>query len=308
MNYPKVLKDLALKIPIVSKRLRKYYEIVYDSGHYRPGHFYSPIPSLDEVRKDRERIFSTTPPKDIDLNTDYQLLLLDRFREYYKEYPYLDKNSGASFRYRKEGAAYKFSDSVFLFCMLRHFKPSKIIEIGLGYSSMEMIDINEKYFGFKTHQVFIEPYADRIFLDQLERCRELRYLMIEQPVQKVSPELFGTLEANDVLFIDSTHVAKTGSDLNYLLFEVLPELKSGVIIHFHDIFYPFEYPEHWIFQHRIFWNELYLLRAFLMNNQRFEILAFNTYLQHINRDWFAENMPFCLKGEGDDGSIWLRKK
>jgi hypothetical protein len=117
-------------------------------------------------------------------------------------------------------------------------------------------------------------------------------------------QLFTALQSGDVLFIDSTHVSKTGSDVNHLLFEVLPSLASGVYVHFHDIFYPFEYPREWVFN-GCSWNECYALRAFLQHNHAFTIEYMNTYLQHFHRDRFAQRMARCLKNTG--GSLWLRK-
>jgi hypothetical protein len=113
------------------------------------------------------------------------------------------------------------------------------------------------------------------------------------------------LQENDILFIDSTHVAKTGSDVLFEIFEILPLLNKGVKIHFHDIFYPFEYPRQWIVEEKRNWNELYFLRSFLMYNERFSIIAFNTYLENIDAPWFENNMPLCLKNTG--GSCWLNK-
>ena len=107
-----------------------------------------------------------------------------------------------------------------------------------------------------------------------------------------------------ILFVDSTHVAKVGSDVNHLFSEVLPILKPGVLVHIHDIFYPFEYPKSWIYEGRN-WSEVYLLRAFLQFNECFKIVLFNTFLEHFHRDFFLRNMPLCLKNEG--GSIWLKR-
>src|SRR5690606_22964232 len=115
---------------------------------------------------------------------------------------------------------------------------------------------------------------------------------------------FDRLEADDILFIDSTHVAKTGSDVNYILFEILPRLKSGVLIHFHDVFYPFEYPRDWVFAGRN-WNEDYLLRAFLMYNPAFEIILFSHYLHKHHPDAFAA-IPLCYNNRG--GNLWIVKK
>ena len=120
----------------------------------------------------------------------------------------------------------------------------------------------------------------------------------------MEPWLFATLEENDILFIDSTHVAKIGSDVNYLFFEVLPRLRAGVYVHVHDIFHPFEYPRAWIYEGRA-WTEAYMLRAFLTFNTAFEIVLFNTFLERFHRERFAHKMPLCLRNEG--GSIWLRR-
>jgi len=107
-----------------------------------------------------------------------------------------------------------------------------------------------------------------------------------------------------VLFIDSSHVSKVGSDVNHILFNILPALRPSVRVHFHDVFYPFEYPENWIVNGRS-WTEAYLLHAFLQFNDTFEIELFPNYLTRFHQDFFKQRMPLCLKDPG--GSIWLRK-
>ena len=114
--------------------------------------------------------------------------------------------------------------------------------------------------------------------------------------------VFDALSANDILFVDSTHVSKTGSDVNHLFFEILPRLASGVLVHLHDIFFPFEYPQDWVLGGRS-WNEIYMLRAFLQYNNAFRIVFMNTFLEHFHESRFADRMPLCLKNRG--GSIWL---
>src|SRR5262249_55925603 len=128
--------------------------------------------------------------------------------------------------------------------------------------------------------------------------------IIGHQVQCVDLQIFRELEAGDILFIDSSHVSKTGSDVNHLMFKVLPNLAEGVYVHFHDIFYPFEYPEQLAFEGRA-WNEAYLLRAFLSYNKSFEIRFFNTYLLTYFRERFERDFPLFMKSTG--GSIWLRK-
>lgn len=120
----------------------------------------------------------------------------------------------------------------------------------------------------------------------------------------VSLAVFEKLNKGDILFVDSTYVSKTGSDVNYILFEILPVLKKGVIIHFHDVFYPFEYPKEWVFQGRNR-NESYILKAFLMYNESFEIKLFSEYLHRHHKEVF-EDMPLCYLTAG--GNLWVEKK
>jgi hypothetical protein len=131
-----------------------------------------------------------------------------------------------------------------------------------------------------------------------------RVTLLPTGLQDVDPEIFTQLQANDILFIDSTHVSKVDSDVNYIFFELLPVLNKGVYIHFHDIFYPFEYSKKWIYEGRG-WNEAYMLRAFLEFNSQFEIVLFSSFLFRFFRDAIEDKMPLCLKNPG--GHIWIKK-
>lgn len=115
---------------------------------------------------------------------------------------------------------------------------------------------------------------------------------------------FLSLTAGDILLIDSTHVSKVDSDVNHILFDILPSLNPGVYVHFHDICYPFEYPKQWVYQGRA-WNEAYILRAFLQYNTSFEIVIFNSFLGYFCLDLLQQYLPLCAKNPGI--SIWLKK-
>jgi len=132
-----------------------------------------------------------------------------------------------------------------------------------------------------------------------------RIRIVPSRLQDVPLATFEALESNDILFIDSTHVGKTGSDVNHLFFEILPRLASGVHVHVHDIFYPFEYPKEWVYKGRA-WNEAYMTRAFLQYNAAFRIALMNTFMQRFHADFFREKMPLCLRNPG--GSLWLRRE
>lgn len=177
--------------------------------------------------------------------------------------------------------------------------------MGSGYSSCLLLDVRDRLQLSDTAITFIEPYPDLLYRllrnEQPERAR-----IIGKPVQDVETSRFEALEANDVLFIDSTHVSKIDSDVNHHLFRILPRLKSGVFIHFHDIFYPFEYPREWIFDENRSWNENYILRAFLMHNDQYEIFFFNSALEAKAQDSDRAQCPLFFKNSG--GSLWLRKR
>jgi len=131
-----------------------------------------------------------------------------------------------------------------------------------------------------------------------------RARVIALPLQDVDMALFDVLESGDILFVDSTHVSKVNSDVNRIVFEILPRLARGVFVHIHDVFYPFEYPLEWLREGRA-WNEQYLLRAFLQFNASFTIRLFGNYVTDRYRDWFSKHMPLCLKDTG--AALWLQR-
>jgi predicted O-methyltransferase YrrM len=270
-----------------------------------PGHFYSPIPALDYIRANERSIFDNVSQqiRGIDLHEADQLQLLDSFKKYYDELPFPAQKT-PDLRYFFEAPNYSYSDAIFLYCMMRHAMPRRIIEVGSGYSSCLMLDTNDLNFNGSISTTFIDPYPELLLSHIVENDRD-RIRIIGSRVQVVDFKEFEALQANDILFIDSTHVSKVHSDVNRLFFEILPRLNEGVYIHFHDIFYPFEYPREWIYEGRA-WNEAYLLRAFLQYNSSFRIVLMNTFLERFHKGFFEQAMPLCLKNPG--GSIWLRKE
>lgn len=268
-----------------------------------PGHFHSPVPSLAEVRRREARVFRV-PQKieGIDLLEAEQLALVDQFQDYYAEQPFpVERSPGL--RYYFSNDFFSYGDGLMLYCMLRHVRPRRVVEVGSGFSSAMILDVNEQFLGQQARCSFIEPYPERL-LGLLRPTDRTSTTLAEVPLQDADPQVFMELEAGDVLFIDSSHVSKVGSDVNELFFEILPQLKAGVYVHFHDIFYPFEYPAAWVYQGRA-WNESYLLRAFLMYNPRFRIVLFNSYLAAFHHDYVAERLPLWAKNPG--GSLWLQR-
>jgi hypothetical protein len=272
---------------------------------YPPGHYHSPIPDLVEVRARAQALFDrdrrTLPG--IDLRESGQLELLRALIPFYDEQPWSD-DPAPPLRYYFLNPFYSYADALFLYGMIRHLRPASIVEIGSGYSSCVTLDTNELCFGNAIACTFIEPNPE-VLRSLLRPGDETRVRLVASPLQDVDLEEFRRLRANDILFVDSTHVSRIGSDVHTILFEILPALRPGVFIHFHDIFHPFEYPEPWVLEGRQ-WHEAYLLRAFLQFNESFEIVLFNTFLWQFHRDVLAREMPLCLKNPG--GSLWLRRK
>lgn len=305
----KIAETVLINTPYFGRRFEQILK-AYRSSAYPPGHYHSTIPSLEEVKQNDKRIFENEKVAGINLHEDEQLQLLDELKEYYAGLHYKfdeTKTEEPHLRYQTKDAWYRYSDAIFLHCMMMHYRPQRVIEIGSGHSSAVMLDTNEFSLGNSGDFTFIEPFPENRLLKILKPTDRERTRISKSFTQDVDTSLFTSLGENDILFIDSTHVSKVGSDVNYIFFEILPVIKPGVIIHFHDIFYPFEMPRHWIYEKKWFWNETYMLRAFLMDNPNYEILLFNTMMQKKHRDWFEKEMPKCLLGEKETGSIWLRK-
>lgn len=293
-----------LKQLILSRLLSGSAKDTHDAlQSFPPGHFYSPIPSLGEVRRDEALIFGDCPRQipGIEMNEEGQLRLLDALKKFYAEIPSAPEKS-PELRFYFNNSMYSYSDAIFLHCMIRQVEPKRIIEIGSGFSSCMTLDTNEKFFDNGIETTFIEPYPERL-LSLLLPGDEERINILPHRLQDIDLNIFEDLRANDILFVDSTHVSKVGSDVNRIFFEILPRLAPGVYIHFHDILYPFEYPRDWIYAGRS-WNEAYLLRAFLQHNNSFNIILMNSFIHKFHDDFFCKEMPLCRKNTG--GSIWLR--
>lgn len=307
------LKQLGKNLPVVQRLLRErdalaaenarlQVELLKYGKSFPPGHFHSPIPNLDVVRADERRLFEIPETvKGIDLRAAEQMTRLESFVPYYETMPF-QAEPQPHLRYYFENPAYSYSDAICLYCIIRALQPRRIIEAGSGFSSAVMLDTAEHFVMYPVEFTFIDPDTSR--LEQLMRPTDRACQVVQDLLENTPLERFQRLAANDILFIDSTHVAKIGSDVNFLFFEILPALPLGVYVHVHDIFYPFEYPKDWIYKGRA-WNEAYMLRTFLEFNPHFEIVLFNTYMEHFFTDWFAEYMPLCLKNTG--GSIWLKR-
>lgn len=270
-----------------------------------PGHFYSPIPLLSEVERDAQHVLAASSTTiGIDLRGEEQLELFQTLAALIRsDWPFPDERTDG-FRYHsgRGNFAYGIGDGMMLHGMLRHLRPRRLIEVGSGFSSALTIDTNERFLDGAMEITFIEPHPELLqsLVGDGSGAR-----ILAQPVQQVHDDVFATLESGDVLFLDTTHVSRYGSDVNDLFTRVIPSVAPGVVIHLHDVFWPFEYPVDWLREGRA-WTEQYVLRSFLQFNEEFEILLFNSWLHTHHLDVIQAQLPSMLENIG--GSIWLRRR
>jgi SAM-dependent methyltransferase len=270
-----------------------------------PGHFHSPIVDPSTIAEYVEQQYLQEPGdiKGIHFDEDAMVRFWKENAEFIKNTPFSEHDDGKNRYYYNN--IYPYGDAMMLRAMIAHFKPKNVIEVGSGFSSACMLDAVDHVGLSDFALTCIDPYADRL----RSRLREedlSRVDIIEGLVQDVPVSTFSKLKENDILFIDSSHVLKTASDVHYELFSILPSLNKGVLVHFHDIQYPFEYPRGWLFENNRSWNEIYALRAFLTYNSAFEVVFWNGMFAHRQRELVHETNPLFLKNPG--GSIWLRAR
>ncbi|MBN9580225.1 MAG: class I SAM-dependent methyltransferase [Afipia sp.] len=271
-----------------------------------PGHFYSPIVNVQEAdwhlnKREAEPMPETLPGIALDQR--------EMIEEWKSLLPYLTtvpfpNLKNPQFRYAFDNPAYAWGDGSILHAILRKYRPKRLIEVGSGWSSACIFDSVEQYLDGACELTFIEPHP-QLLRDLLGEVAD-KVRILESPVQRVTLDVFEALEAGDVLFIDSTHVLRTGSDVCFELFDILPRLTSGVLVHIHDMFWPFEYPRQWVIDENRSWNELYAVRAFLSNNDAWRIVMFNDYLARTQRPLIEATYPNFLRNSG--GALWLQRR
>lgn len=311
---PRMSNDLFSDLTVRFKKVFpcELYELLYSivslkkyEGFFPIGHYYSLYPDLLEIKKKEDIIYNKDKSVlDINLRENEQKMFFFKMVQLFSSLPewdVLESSKRSPFRYRYHNQAFSPSDAIVLHCMLRLLSPKRMIEVGSGWSSAVSLDTNEFYLNNSIDMTFIEPYPDNLkrLLKETDNIK-----LFTRGLQDVPVTVFEQLEAGDLLFIDSTHVSKIGSDVNYLFFEILPRLKHGVYIHLHDIFYPFEYPKEWIWKGQI-WNELYLLRAFLQNNKDYVIVYFENMMEYKYKNLLSQRWPLETLSEG--GSFYMKK-
>lgn len=258
-----------------------------------PGHYLSPIVGP----LDAERALRGQPEcPGIDLHADEEVALMKELAQYWIGLP---EAPTPGWRYHTSDF-FAPRDATVYYALLQHFRPSRVIEVGSGFTSALALDTRDKLLP-EMNLTFIEPYPDRLYGLLGEKDRDT-CTIIPAPVQDVPLETFDALAAGDFLFVDSSHVSKAGSDVNWLVFNILPRLADGVVVHIHDIFWPLEYGREWLEDGRS-WSEIYLVRAFLMYNHTFSVMLFNDWMWRHHPEMWTTLHPKWWNGAS---SLWLR--
>jgi len=257
--------------------------------HIRPIHYYEPIPDFRSITTEqitRRREFPT-----IAFRWDEQLALLNDLTAYHDELSALQFNFNNGY--------FSGFDAAIYYSLIRHLKPQRIIEIGGGYSTQlasKALAVNGS-----GSLICIEPYPER--LNGAGPGVEL----IQKRVEEIGVDFFSCLTTNDILFIDSSHAVKFGSDVCYEFLEILPRLAPGVWVHVHDIFFPHDYPAEWLIERRMALNEQYLLEAFLSFNTQFQVTLANYWLCLDHRNECARLWPNALSENFGASSLWMKR-
>jgi len=255
--------------------------------HIRPIHYYEPLPDFQSITLEqitRRREFPA-----IDFKWDDQLALLNELTAYREELSTLEFNFDNGFFNGFDAAVY--------YSLIRHLKPQRIVEIGGGYSTQ----LAAKALRGDGKLICIEPYPER--LNGVGPSLEL----IRKRVEEIDVDFFSCLQPDDILFIDSSHAVRFGSDVCFEFLQLLPRLAPGVWIHVHDIFFPHDYPAEWLIERRMAFNEQYLLEAFLSFNEKFQITLANYWLCLDHADEAARLWPNARTANYGASSLWMKR-
>ncbi len=283
------------------ERQLQFFDMAQKRGlHVQKAHFYSPIPDTTQLkpltwkrRADEDGGF--------DLAENAQLALLKKLSAFSHELEDIQEADTDPTHYAWKNPAFWPGDGAAYYSMIRKLGAQRIVEVGGGFSTRLAARAALKNGAELT---CIEPFPMASLQGELPGLTRL----IKRPVQDVPLEEFDKLRANDILFIDSTHVSKIGSDVNHLYLRVIPRLAPGVVIHVHDIFLPWDMPRAWVMEKKIFWNEQYLLQALLTCNPSFEVLLGNQFLSRLHPEAFRTAFP-CIPAHYAPGgvSFWFRR-
>jgi hypothetical protein len=272
---------------------------------FDPGHYYSPMYDARELAARREQIWPPTPraTPDIDWRDRAQVELCDDVFATQQPLELRRDEPADPSEYWALNSQYPPLDAWVLSGLLRHLRPTMMIEVGSGYSSLTTTRVNRGELGNSLQFTCIEPHPRQFLLDGVAGISNLRV----ERVQDTPLEHFDSLGDGDVLFIDTSHTVKAGGDVTWIFHEVLPRLAPGVYVHIHDVCLPGDYPQPWVLD-GWGWNESYLVRSFLSYNSAFEIVWGSQYMTQRHPESILHAFPEQAQYADRAGAaLWIRR-
>jgi len=319
LSLARKLRDNETALALMRNAFRMFQRIGITVS---PNHYYWPVPDFREL--EARKWPAEEQPVALDLGFARQMEFLQTVVPQYQAEWAAASSPFFSVSYNRNNGFFETVDAEIAYCMVRHYKPRRIVEVGGGYSSRVMaaaLDLNLKLDGVRGELVTIDPHPDRF----PQKALSDRVHLITQTVQDVDMNVFLSLESGDFLFLDSSHVVGIGSDVVREYLEIVPRVAGGVFIHAHDIFIPADYPREAVLHNLAFWSEQYLLQALLMFNPQFQVLWGSSMMQsrataeldsvfphwqRSYRDMPIEKRRFLPTRDGErvwPSSFWMRK-
>ena len=286
LRYPQALKSL---------RSRKIMII--------PDHYYWPLINPDQLTRGLDEI----------RNLPGIRFALSEQRKFLRQITTVDEIRGLGWadapsakvqgepKFSLGNGAFEAGDAEILHHVVRQLKPANVIEIGSGNSTKivaQAIDMNRRETGFASNHSCVEPF-EKPWLEQLPSVSVMR-----EKIENLDPKIFRHMQAGDFLFIDSSHIIRPQGDVLFLYLEILPILPSGVVVHIHDFFSPSDYPEEWLVERRLLWNEQYLVEALISDTNRYKVLL---SLNNLHRSHYQDLRSVCphLTRQHNPGSLYI---
>jgi len=265
--------------------------------HVQPYRYDSAIPTTLDVDLDALKRRRALPG--LRLDPEVYLGSLEKISQFAPELATIPDHAAPGLDFWFRNGAYGELDAATLYCMVRHLKPKRLIEVGCGFSS-RMIDRacgRNREEGHPCESIFIEPYPSQRFLDSPPAGE-----FMKTKIELVPLEIFQRLRKDDILFIDTSHVLKTQNDCCRELLEIIPSLAPGVVVHVHDIFTPYDYPAEWLFERQFPFNEQYALECLLSDSPRYEVILPVFLLWTEHRAKMKQLLP---SAENDVAAFWF---
>lgn len=303
---PAASPDPSLEEAIEVLREAPPIEVQRRGYHFQLRDFYSGLNDMLFLEENRDLWHDRPLPRGVEWDLEAQFDVLKRIAPYCRELREVpDDMPPGPPRYHWVNDFWSGGDAIVQYGLLRDAKPRRVVEVGCGWSSLLMAEAfarNESEGAPVPSVDQIEPYPRKELLSALPSHWNLH----ETILQRASLEPFESLEEGDVCFYDGSHVARVASDVVWFFFEVMPRLRPGVLVHLHDIFWPNDYPDPWVFERAQTWNEQYVLQTFLMYNDRFKPIVCNAAVLKAHRDEAIELFE-GLPADRGGSSVWLRR-